>query len=198
MIKHIIFDIGNVLLSFKPDVFLGQLFSDDVVCWELKKVIFETSEWLELDKGTITEEEATEIFVKRFPKYRKEIETAMNSWTDMLMPIDANVKLLSELKSKGFKLYYLSNFHKKAFEQQLEVHNFFSLFDGGIVSAYVNQLKPGAAIYHTLINEYDLVPNNCLFIDDTKDNIDIAKNLGLNGIHLTDNMDLKMKVNELL
>lgn len=38
--------------------------------------------------------------------------------------------------------------------------------------------KPDKDIYKILLDKYNLVANECLFIDDNQNNIDVASNLG--------------------
>ena len=54
--KNIIFDIGNVLLSFHPEEFLSQYY-DKKVMGDLMTIIFCSDDWIQLDLGNITIEE---------------------------------------------------------------------------------------------------------------------------------------------
>ena len=58
------------------------------------------------------------------------------------------------------------------------------LFDGGVVSYKEKLLKPEAEIYNTLVNGYGLIKEEIVFIDDTKENVDEAIRLGINGTFL--------------
>ena len=102
----------------------------------------------------------------------------------MLTPINENVELLSTLKEKGYNLYLLSNFHIEAFDTVTKQNDFFSYFDGGVVSGHIQMLKPDPSIYKTLMNKYNLKNEECLFIDDCLDNIIEARNQNIQGIHL--------------
>lgn len=198
MIKNIVFDLGRVLLSFEPKKYLEETFKDNFLCETLFNEIFSSAEWLNLDCGTISKEKAIQAFIHRNPNYDKEITHCMNDWHNILIPIDNNIKVLKKLKTYGYNLYILSNFHEFAFEHVSTKYDFFKLFDGGIISYKVNQLKPNKEIYNTLINEYNLLPEETLFIDDSKENIDSASLLGFNTIHCTDNTDLMLEINNLL
>ena len=83
-------------------------------------------------------------------------------------------------------MYILSNFHKESFETVSSKHEFFSYFDGGIVSAYHQCLKPDEKIYRLLIDKYGLKPEETLFIDDLAENVEAAGKIGINTIHITD------------
>jgi len=194
MIKNVIFDLGNVLLRFRPHTLLKETFKNEDICEALMKAVFKAPEWIELDKGTMTDAEATDAFVRHNPVYENEIREIMSKWTLALTPIEAHVRVLEDLKKDGYKLYILSNFHKTAFEEQQDLHPFFECFDGGVVSAYVHQLKPDHDIYRSLMAKYDLVPENSLFLDDMLENIEAAKELGIHGIQVTENIDLPIEL----
>ena len=59
MLKNIIFDFGNVIMNYNPDEILYhyQLTSEEHDL--LRKTIFESKEWSEIDAGKIDEKEAT-------------------------------------------------------------------------------------------------------------------------------------------
>ena len=57
-------------------------------------------------------------------------------------------------------------------------------------------MKPEPEIYQLLLDTYSLKANECLFIDDVEENIIGAKNMGMNGIQLTDYNFLKEKLKE--
>ncbi len=198
MIKNIIFDLGNVLLRFRPKQLIMNTFENEKTCEVLMDTVFRTPEWLELDKGTMTESEAIQAFVMKAPEYEAEINKIMDIWTHALTPMDAHIHVLENLKSRGYNCYILSNFHKNAYELQRDQHSFFKYFDGGVVSAYVHQLKPDQDIYKSLLSKYELNPAQCLFLDDMKENIIAAQSLGIYGIQVTEEVNLQEEVDRLL
>lgn len=182
MIKNIIFDIGNVLLDFNPEKYLDSLNFHKKVKEELFKCIFKSKYWGELDRGTLTDDEAIQLFCKASPKLNKEIKDIMSGWADILVPNYETVNIVKNLKEKGYKIFLLSNFHKKAFEKVTLENDFFNLFDGKVISYETNLLKPEEEIYKKLLTTYNLKPEESIFIDDIKLNIEGAKKLGINGI----------------
>lgn len=180
MIKNIVFDIGKVLLEFEPLKYLNEKFDDSLIAERLHSGIFCSSEWIDLDKGVLTDEEAIEIFSDRHSDLKQYIAEIMKDWSNILVPIDGTVDILKTLKSKGYKIYLLSNFHSTAFQKIYEKYSFFKLSDGMIVSSKVNLLKPDREIYELLINSFSLKPEESLFIDDTLVNVKSAESLGFN------------------
>ncbi|MEE0081805.1 MAG: HAD-IA family hydrolase [Catenibacterium mitsuokai] len=101
------------------------------------------------------------------------------------------IKLLSLLKEKGYSLYIISNFHLDAYNRFLKKQDWFTLFDGAIISAKEKLIKPDLRIYELLLERYQLKADECLFIDDSLNNINACKNIGMDGIHLPDHSKLE-------
>ena len=195
MIKNIIFDIGNVLLDFNPKVYVKSKVTEEKV-EEIYKSIFQSYEWPMLDRGTITEEDAKRNIINRKIENEELINLVFENWYDILIPIQISVKILKKLKQNGYKIYYLSNFHLAAFEHVTKKHDFFGLFDGGVVSYEENLLKPEKEIYEKIVDRYELEPSQTIFIDDTKENVEAAMKSGLKGIILNNPKDLKAQLEE--
>ena len=196
-IKNIVFDLGRVLIKFEPKEYIEQNVPEEKR-EDFYNGIFGSTEWLMLDRGTLSYEDAKKIFKERVPGADKQIDRLFDAdLFEILQPIEENVKLLSKLKEK-YNLYILSNFHQPAFEHIFKKYEFFRLFDGHTVSCYYYLLKPEKEIYDTLINKFNLIPEETVFIDDTKVNIDACEKEGIRGIHLPDYTELKQKLEEFL
>ena len=196
-IKNIVFDLGRVLIKFEHKEYIEQNIPEEKR-EDFYNGIFGSTEWLMLDRGTLSYEDAKKIFKERVPGADKQIDRLFDvDLFEILQPIEENVKLLSKLKEK-YNLYILSNFHQPAFEHIFKKYDFFRLFDGHTVSCYYYLLKPEKEIYDTLINKFNLIPKETVFIDDTKVNIDACEKEGIRGIHLPDYTELKQKLEEFL
>jgi putative hydrolase of the HAD superfamily len=196
MIRNIIFDLGNVLISFRPSEYLEKNNYPPEVRNVILRDIFGSQEWLLIDNGNLTPEEAIDSITLRSPLKREEIASVFNKRTDIMFPLESNVRLLPELKKRGFKLYYLSNFPSDIFEEIKNGFSFFRYFDGGLISAEVKHSKPDVRFYHILIEKYGIVPEDSLYIDDNESNIITAELLGMQVIHLSDAESLKEKLSE--
>lgn len=190
MYKNIIFDLGNVLLSFNPKDYLKSKISEDRID-NVYKAIFQSEEWIMLDRGTITEKDAINRIIERNNTYRDDINLAFKDWYDILRPIEEAVEILTKLKNNGYNVYYLSNFHELAFKEVTTKNNFFELFDGGVVSYAEKLIKPEEEIYKLILKRYNLNPKETIFIDDTKLNVDGASKLGIKAIFLEDSKKLR-------
>lgn len=182
-----IFDIGNVLLAYEPLPYLEAHFLHPQDLFEL---IAKSKEWLMLDEGTITYEEAIVHFIQRRPDLKDEIIKYMNTWTNVLIPMQDHIQVMKALK-QGHPVYLLSNFHKDAFLKVEKQYDFLRNVDGKIISAFVHLLKPDPRIYETLCETYSLDPHDCVFIDDSLPNIEAAQALGMKTIHMVKGLDLK-------
>jgi len=196
-IKNIVFDLGRVLIKFEPKEYIEENVPEEKR-EDFYNGIFGSTEWLMFDRGTLSYEDAKKIFKERVPGADKQIDRLFDvDLFEILQPIEENVKLLPELKKK-YNLYILSNFHQPAFEHIFKKYDFFRLFDGHTVSCYYYLLKPEKEIYDTLIDKFNLIPEETVFIDDTKVNIDACEKEGIRGIHLPDYTELKQKLEEFL
>lgn len=182
MIRNIIFDLGNVLLSFQPIEYLTSKLSDSNKVNEIYDIIFKSSEWLDLDRGIIDEAQAVNNFCLRSPENESHIRSCMENWYALLSPIDKSVEILKEVKAKGYNTYILSNFHEQAFQYVTSKHDFFKDFDGEVISYREKLLKPESEIYMKFVTNYGLEPEESLFIDDTEINVNGASKLGFNVI----------------
>jgi putative hydrolase of the HAD superfamily len=182
MIKNVVFDLGRVLINFEPEAYLRGLFPQHPSFEALRKAIFGSAEWVMLDRGVIDQAEAQIRLTNQHPDFKEEIKTVLADWFAMLTPISVNVELLPELKDKGYRLYVISNFHEEAFAHVMAQYEWFQLFHGIIVSYEHRVLKPEPQIYRELLERYNLVAEECLFIDDVAANIEGARRMGMEAI----------------
>lgn len=196
MYRNIIFDIGNVLLDFKPEAYLKTKISEAPKVSEIYEEVFRSEEWSMLDRGTITENEVINILTRRNSKNADLIKLAFENWYDILVPIEGTVEILKELKKAHYNIYYLSNFHLLAFKYVTKKYDFFNLFDGGVVSYKEKLLKPESDIYRRIIEKYDLKPEESIFIDDTQINTDSAEKLNIGTILFKDPEDLRERLKD--
>ncbi len=194
MIKNIIFDLGNVLLKFKPEEFLLQYTNDEDYIKQFVPKITRSKLWLDLDRGLESLENAERIFVSRYPEEEELISLFFKHWMEMLTPIEENISILLDLSESGYNTYILSNYIKEAFKFVKEKFNFFTLFDGQIISGEENVIKPEKAIYETLLRRYQLIPEESLFIDDVFFFLKPAKKLGISTIWNRPHTDLRKEL----
>ncbi len=196
MIKNIIFDLGNVLISFKPSEFLDRKKYPEKIKALILADVFGSPEWQLLDSGDLNTDQAIEGIMKNSSLQRDEIVRIFDLRQEILFPIDSNVKLLPELKEQGFRLYFLSNFPIDIWEEVKNGYSFFEYFDGGMISAEVRVSKPDSRIYGILLEKYFLKAEECLYIDDLEPNVVAAEAAGMKGILTHGSMEISQKIQE--
>jgi putative hydrolase of the HAD superfamily len=198
MIRNIIFDLGNVLISWKPEEYLTRNGFQKEARETILRDIFRSEEWLALDNGDLSLDEAVNRIALSSSLEIPEIYSVFNLRTRILHPIEENVKMVPALKEEGFRLYYLSNFPEDIFDEVEGKYDFFRYFDGGLISARAKASKPDEKIYRILIDRFSLVPGESLFIDDSHVNALSAEMLGISVIHLSEPSALKEKLENFL
>lgn len=198
MIKNIIFDLGNVLISFRPSEYFDKKKYPENIKSVILTEIFGSKEWRMLDNGDITLGEAIEGISKKSSLRKEEISHIFNLRTDLIFPIDSNAKVLPELKKRGFKLYYLSNFPIDIFDEVKTGYYFFKYFEGGLISAEARSSKPEKRIYEIMIEKFSLIPEECLFIDDLEANVRAAEASGMNGLFTSGSLEIAGEIEKVL
>ncbi len=190
MIRNIVFDLGNVLISFRPGEYLEKAGYPEDLRGKIMKDIFMGSEWLLLDNGDIDTREAIDRISRKSSLKRDEIERIFNKRTEIMFPLGDNTKILPALKESGYSLYYLSNFPADIFDDIKNSNDFFRNFDGGIISSHVRYSKPESEIFRILFNRYGLVPEESLYIDDNELNVKAGEELGMKGFFTRGSTDI--------
>jgi epoxide hydrolase-like predicted phosphatase len=181
-IDTVVFDIGNVLTDFAWDKFLVFKGYDDKMVERIAKATVYSDDWVEYDKGNLTNEEIIARFVENDPEIRSEIEDSFKNIDGIILKREKTIPWIRALKAAGYKVLYLSNFSKQALEGCPDAMAFLDETDGGILSFREHVVKPDPAIYNLLVSRYNLTPSKTVFIDDTPVNIEAARNLGWKGI----------------
>jgi putative hydrolase of the HAD superfamily len=198
MIKNIVFDLGNVLISFKPSDFFDKRNYPETIKTKILSDIFASKEWGMLDNGEINTLEAINAIALKSSLKKEEIAHIFNLRTELLFPIDQNVKILPELKKQGYRLYYLSNFPIDIFDDVKTGYYFFKYFDGGVISAEVKFSKPDRRIYEIFLKKYSLIPEECLYIDDLEINVKAAEISGMKGYITFGSLEISKTIGDAL
>ncbi len=183
MIKNVIFDMGQVLIKFDEAFFIDRVGIEDPEDRKLlKREVYDSLEWAQMDRGTITDEEGLERMKKRLPERLHDAAKKLTvEWVRPILPIPGVEKLVRELKANGYGIYLLSNASHMQKEYWPRIPGS-ELFDGRVVSAEEGFVKPQFEIYRILLDRYGLLPEECVFIDDAKNNCEGAFCCGIRPI----------------
>lgn len=182
MIRNVIFDLGGVLVTWRPQEIIDSFYADAALREALRDHVFRHPDWGELDRGTLDETAAARRFAERTSRPIEEMTALLDRVRDSLEPMPDTVVLAERLRDSGLSLYALSNISVPMFEHIRARHEFFDLFSGIVISASVNKMKPEPAIYRHLTAKYSLAPAESVFIDDLPRNVDAARQLGMAGV----------------
>ncbi len=197
VIRNIIFDLGNVLFTWRPKEFLLQFTPDVQRIEQFIPRVPQNPTWYEIDRGAITLDQAKAIFLGRHPEDKDLLDYYFARWLEMFVPIEGTVDLLNQVKQRGFRTYLLSNLTEKAYEYLNHKFDVFPLFDGKVFSFQENRIKPEPEIYKRLLQRYKLVPGECVYIDDIASFVTVAKQLGMIGIVFTTPAELRAQLRQL-
>jgi 2-haloacid dehalogenase len=191
-INAIVFDLGGVLIDWNPSYVFDRMFDSE----EQKKHFFEnicTAEWNEKQDAGRPLQEATGELVAKHPEWKEYIEAYYGRWEEMLGgPIHGTVKILRQLRQQSrYRLYALTNWSAELFPIALERYDFLNWFDGRVVSGEEKTRKPFREFYDVIVNRFQLLPEETLFIDDNLRNIEAAKEMGFQTIVFTSPSQLR-------
>ncbi len=187
-IRNVIFDMGNVLMTFDGPRFAG-LFTDTPEDADLLDgALFGTTMWSLLDSGTISHETMRRYALAHLPeRLHPNLNECFDHWPEHSEPIAATNELGIRLKREGYGIYVLSNANARIMDQ-LGHAPVTPYLDGCVVSAKERIMKPDPAIFRLLCLRYRLDPAECLFVDDNADNCEGARVAGLRAFHYQDNV----------
>ena len=185
-ISTVIFDLGDVLVSANiKDYLSGDPEVPNEIIDELLKLWFidkdEVDDTMDLDTYR-------EIVNKRMgTEFSKYISNLFKANIDCVAAFDYTIPMIQDLKDKGYKVYYLSNWSAWTHDllQEAGKFDFLKLMDGGVFSYDVGYMKPDKEIYKILLNKYKINPEEAMFFDDKEENIEAANKLGIHGVHYT-------------
>jgi len=184
-VKNIIFDVGQVLVSYDWESYLKAFHFSAEEEKLIAEKVFKSQIWNERDRGLLSEEEYRKQFIAALPAESGKtigIKDYAETWTGYL-------------KSQGYRLYILSNYSQFMLDQTRPGKMpFLKNMDGVIFSCEVQQIKPEADIYETLLSRFGLKPEESVFLDDRPENCEAARKLG---IHAIEFHDLKQAAKEL-
>ncbi len=185
-IRHVVFDIGGVLIEYDPERAFIELLPDaGERRWFLDNVC--TSQWnAEQDRGRGWAQAEAEL-IAEFPDHIELIRAFRRNWHRMITgPVAGTVDILTALTSGGHDVTMLTNFAADTFAEARGRFGFLDEPRGVSVSGELGLIKPDAAIYHHHAEAFDLEPAATLFIDDVAGNVAGAKAAGWQAVQFVD------------
>lgn len=170
-IRHIVFDIGKVLIHWDPELPFRRLIPDAARrAWFLGEVC--SSGWnLEQDRGRPWER-AEAVLIERYPREEELIRAFRRHWHEMVPhAYDDSVAVMERLLAAGHDVTMLTNFAADTFAEVRVRFPFLGRPRGVTISGEVGLVKPDAAIFRLHAETFGLAPAATLFIDDSAKNV---------------------------
>jgi 2-haloacid dehalogenase len=196
-IRHIVFDIGRVLVHYDAELPFRRLIPDPAERkWFFDNVC--TSPWnIEQDRGRSWQDAEAELLAIH-PGHESNIRNFRRHWHEMVPhAYDDSVALMDRLIDAGHDVTLLTNWAADTF---IEARGRFPFLDrprGITVSGEIRAIKPDRAIYDHHVAAFGLDPAATLFIDDSQKNVDGAKAAGWQAVLFTDAKTLEKDLNRL-
>ncbi|MBP0438815.1 HAD family hydrolase [Tianweitania sediminis] len=184
-IKHIVFDIGRVLIHYDPNIPYQRLIPDEAQRrWFLEEVC--SNAWnLEQDRGR-SWADAEALLIAAHPDQAAMIRAFRPHWHEMVShSYQDSVVILRKLLAAGYDVTMLTNFHSETFAEAQKMFPFLTETRGVTVSGDIALIKPDRAIYERHAADFALDPAATLFIDDNLANVDGARAAGWQAIQFT-------------
>lgn len=184
-IRHIVFDIGKVLIHYDPHLGFMELIPDE----REREAFFAeicTPEWnIEQDRGR-SWEEAEALLIGQHPEKEALVRGFRRNWHKMVShAYDDSVAILERLIAQGRDVTMLTNFAADTFKEAQVRFPFLTKSRGVTVSGEVGLIKPQSEIYELHARSFGLEPAATVFIDDSPANVRGASDAGWQAIHFT-------------
>ena len=177
-VRHIVFDIGKVLVHYDPHLAFSGLIPDEAERnWFFDNVCTHDSN-IEQDRGR-SWGEAEAFAIALHPTHEANIRAFRARWNEMVPYAYADsVAILESLIDKGWDVTMLTNFAADTLAEARERFPFLSRPRGVTVSGEIGVIKPDPEIYRIHAETFGLEPAATLFTDDSPTNISGARAAG--------------------
>ncbi|WP_421853001.1 HAD family hydrolase [Oricola sp.] len=185
-IRHIVFDIGKVLIHYDPEIPFRRIIADDRRrAWFLSEVC--SPQWnVEQDRGRNWQDAEMEL-IDRFPDEADNIRAFRQNWNEMVpYAYERSVAILQQLLSDGHDVTMLTNFASDTFREAQAKYPFLVASRGVTVSGDIGIIKPDPAIYARHTKDFGLEAAATLFIDDSEKNVIAAREFGWSAVLFED------------
>ena len=172
-VKAVIFDVGNVLLEWKPEAFFSGKYGVARAKAFFAKTEIEAVNY-RIDLGAPFKDSLYD-YAEKAPEFAAEIRDWHDSWLQMASPdIPHSVRLLRALRSKGVPVFALTNFGIETWEIARGVFPFLDEFDRLYHSSRMKTAKPSPRIYEMVEEDCGHSGDELIFTDDKEENLAAA------------------------
>jgi len=198
MIKNLVLDIGNVICEWNPERLSSSVTDNPEDQREVMKATIQQQDWLDLDRGVLSVEQAVANAQARTHLDKQAIAGIYSNLAESMWLIDATVTAMHRASDAGIPIYILSNMQQHAWEYLRKTHACFDLCTGVVVSFEAKLIKPDPKIYHHLCEKFSLTASECIFIDDMAENVEAARECGWRSEQLVSIDDSERLLNQVI
>jgi len=195
---NVIFDLGGVVIEWNPERILAGCYADSALRMLMKNALFQHPDWLDLDRGTLSEVNLVARLAQRTGRPVAELERLMDAVRESLHTKPETVALLDKLHARGIPLYCLSNVSAGTFGHLRLRHSFWDVFRGIVISGDTHLMKPEREIFELLLRRYDLAPDDTVFVDDNEPNVMGARAVGMHAVWFKNAAQCEAELEKLL
>jgi HAD superfamily hydrolase (TIGR01509 family) len=178
----IIFDFGDVLVAWKFHNLYRKIFKNDAeVEYFLEKTGLREMN-RRFDAGYSFVKGLDELSAAH-PEFAHELALFNTRWLEAKGALNTQViELMHQLSEQGYLLYGLSNWSREKFDLVKEELVFLPLLQDYVISGDAGITKPDKRIYQMLLERIGRPAAECIFIDDSEENVVAAEELGIRAI----------------
>lgn len=188
--KRIVFDLGAVVLRWRPHAVVRQALPSrvaaaaDAAHWAAQVFQGYGGDWADYDRGTVGVPDLVARIAARTGLAPAEVQAVVDGVPQELQPLPETVAFIDRLRAAGHRLHYLSNMPAPCAELlERREAALFARFDGGVFSGRVGLVKPDPAIYALAAARFGATPDELVFLDDHEPNVVAARAAGWHGLH---------------
>jgi putative hydrolase of the HAD superfamily len=196
-IKHIIFDLGKVIINVDADATIKSIAKRGITnLEEIQTKLLASDTYFKLETGDLSPDDFR-VAIKEAVDIPYSDEDIDEDWNAMLLDIPPErVKFMTRLKSK-YKLYLLSNtnhIHWLSYDRYFQDHFDYPSINTFFTHCWYSYLmgvrKPDPEIFRMVMEEGGFQPGEVAFIDDLKENVDAAATQGMVPVHLPPGVEI--------
>jgi HAD superfamily hydrolase (TIGR01509 family) len=196
MIRHIIFDLGNVLIHIHPDKVMKEFMECCHLTAEDIKKFYLSDLHLGFMGGQYEPEKFYRIMNKKFPTQLSPGEF-LRIWELVIGEPKEGIEQIITLLSQRYILSVCSNTDPWHWQKVMREISLMKKFHHFFLSFEMKLNKPDPEVFKYLLHELNAKGQQCLFIDDTQENIKVAQELGFQTIWSSEPKEIEDKLKEL-